>query len=118
MTPEKKFENRLNMHLAERGIFAVHVDLPGHDGFPDLLLLAHNRCMLIECKYGTKTLRTSQMAFHQTLEKVYNFTRVLTVADMDGAYACIEGLGGCRITQGFKALDDMVEYIIRRFRYD
>ena len=89
MTPEKTFENALVAELQERGCFAHHIDTIGCDGFPDLIVLKDDDCLLLELKYNTSELRTEQVAFRRYLASINNFHEVLEIVKLKKGYVSI-----------------------------
>jgi hypothetical protein len=91
MTPEKQFETNLIKQLKLQGVFAHHFDAVGCDGWPDILALKNNECVLIECKYHTLELRDEQYAFHELLKARYGFNRIYIVSRMaDERYILVD----------------------------
>jgi Holliday junction resolvase len=90
MTPEKMFEVALVKELKKSGIFAHHFDAVGCDGWPDIIALKNNECLLLECKYHTLKLRDDQAALHIALSLSNNFNRIFTVSRMDHYYMLVD----------------------------
>ena len=86
MNQEKQFEMSLVKELKKRGVFAHHFDAVGCDGWPDVLALKNNECLLIECKYHTLDLRDEQYAFHALLKAKYGFNRIFSCSRMEQGY--------------------------------
>jgi Holliday junction resolvase len=89
MTPEKQFETNLIKQLRIAGAFAHHFDVVGCDGWPDILVLKNNECVLLECKYHTTELRDEQYAFHELLKAKYGFNRIYIVSKMSDENYCL-----------------------------
>lgn len=82
MTPEKQFENDLVKTLVKKGVFAHHFDAIGCDGFPDVVALGGNSCVLVECKHETTSRRTEQIAFSLRMSQTFAFNKMMTVCKM------------------------------------
>lgn len=68
---EKAFETRLIDAFKRAGWYARHLDVPGHDGWPDVIAIKGGDFRFVECKANTTKLRPSQVAFHKVLEREY-----------------------------------------------
>ena len=86
---EKKFEDALVKELERRMVFCHHFDAIGCDGWPDLLLLKNNRCLLVECKYNTLALRKDQEAFRVLLHSRYGFDQHVVAVKRPNGYVIV-----------------------------
>jgi hypothetical protein len=112
MTPEKKFERDLIADLQGRGCFAHHIDTIGCDGFPDLLVLKDDDCLLLELKYMTSALRTEQVAFRRFLGLVNNFHEILEVVKLKWGYAAIYNDEYFSHSTAFDCLADLGAFLV------
>jgi hypothetical protein len=90
---ERKFEKRLIGALEKVGLKAIHLEPPGHPGWPDLLVVKYNRYLLVELKSvkddpQKAIFEPSQRPFHYNWEHdTGNAVMVVTeVRDEDSYY--------------------------------